>query len=168
MKKFLANSVVVALTIFTLLAFTSPNKIVEEEAVTVKCLLQLKNYTGKKPYVVVSMVNKDENYQQTLYMQGQDAEWYSTLKEWWKQLGENKKENIDAISGATINPGARTIIAFEIPKDMIGKDYKLRFESAVEDQEYYKKDLEVVLTQENLKGKFDGTGYIRYVRLIAN
>ena len=169
MKKYIVNTVAICLTVFTLLAFTSPKKEAStESATTVKCLLQLKNYSGKKPYVVVSIVDKNEKYQQTLYVQGQDEEWYNTIKEWFAQIGKEGGEDIDAISGATINPGARAVIAFEIPSDKIGSDYKLRFESAVEDQEYYKKDLEVALTKENLKGKFDGTGYIRYVRLIAN
>ena len=168
MKKYILTSVSLCLTAFMLLAFTTPQYENKSKATTVKCLLQLKNYSGKKPYVVVSIVDENEKYQQTLYMQGQDDEWYNTLKEWWAQLGKDGKENIDAISGATINPGARSIIAFEIPEDKIGKNYKLRFESAVEDQDYHKKDLEVALTKENLKGKFDGSGYIRYVRLIAN
>ncbi|SHI84686.1 Hypothetical protein SAMN04488096_10579 [Mesonia phycicola] len=168
MKKYIINTLAVCLTVFALLAFTSPKEENNADTATVKCLLQLKNYTGKKPYVVVSIVDKDEKYQQTLYVQGQDEEWYNTIKEWYAQLGKDGGENIDAISGATINPGARAVIAFEIPTDKIGGDYKLRFESAVEDQEYYKKDLEVAITKENLKGKFDGTGYIRYVRLIAN
>ena len=157
MKKYILTSVSLCLAAFMLLAFTAPQNENKAKATTVKCLLQLKNYSGKKPYVVVSIVDENEKYQQTLYMQGQDDEWYNTLKEWWAQLGKDGKENIDAISGATINPGARSI-----------KNYKLRFESAVEDQDYHKKDLEVALTKENLKGKFDGSGYIRYVRLIAN
>lgn len=170
MKKYILNSVAICLTAFLLLAFNSPqyDSRSKAKATTVKCLLQLKNYSGKKPYVVVSIVDENEKYEQTLYMQGQDDEWYNTLKEWWAQLGKDGKENIDAISGATINPGARAIIAFEIPEDKIGNHYQLRFESAVEDQDYHKKDLEVALTKENLKRKFDGSGYIRYVRLIAN
>jgi len=46
--------------------------------------------------------------------------------------------------------------------------YKLRFETAVEDQKYHVKDLEIPLTTEALSAKSDGTGYIRYVRFSAN
>jgi len=46
--------------------------------------------------------------------------------------------------------------------------YTLRFETAVEDQEYHKADLEIVLNQDNLKMKHEGSGFIRYVRMIAN
>ena len=45
------------------------------------------------------------------------------------------------------------------------KGYKLRFESAVEDQKYHVTDVEVPLTTESLADKTEGKGYIRYVRL---
>ncbi|RZK67235.1 MAG: DUF2271 domain-containing protein, partial [Pedobacter sp.] len=48
------------------------------------------------------------------------------------------------------------------------KGYKLRFETAVEDNKYYVKDAEIPLTTEGLAAKTEGTGYIRYVRLSPN
>ncbi len=47
---------------------------------------------------------------------------------------------------------------------MVNKGYKLRFESAVEDQKYYVTDVEIPLTNEALVGKADGKGYIKYIR----
>jgi hypothetical protein len=55
----------------------------------------------------------------------------------------------------------------EIPNDKLNKGYKLRFETAVEDQEYYKDDIEFELTTENITKKFEGKGFIRYIRMIA-
>jgi hypothetical protein len=62
--------------------------------------------------------------------------------------------------------GERSISVIEIADEKLDKGYKLRFETAVEDQEYYTSDVEVELTSVNVKGKFDGTGFIRYVRLM--
>lgn len=138
----------------------------QTETKTVKCLIQTKNYPGEGAYIAVSLINPHGGYDKTLYMVGDDAKWYDTLVEWWHQIGE-KDSTVDAISGATITPGSRSVIAFDIPKKAIDKGYKIRFESAVEDQEYYEKDLELTVTSDNLKGKFEGEGYIRYVRLIA-
>ncbi|MNY77257.1 hypothetical protein D3C86_2170950 [compost metagenome] len=53
----------------------------------------------------------------------------------------------------------------EIDDSKINKGYKLRFETAVEDQKYYVTDIEVPLSTEGIADKTEGKGYIRYVRL---
>ncbi|MGY5353769.1 DUF2271 domain-containing protein [Wenyingzhuangia sp. IMCC45467] len=152
--------------LISVFAFSKPT-VNNNNVVKVKCLLQTTNYSGEGAYIVVSLIDNKGNYVKTLYMQGQDEKWYDTLKEWWKNIGETAT-NIDEISGATITPGARSIINFNIPEDKLNKGYSLRFESAVEDKDYFEKDVEIDLNKENLKGKFNGNGYIRYVRLIFN
>lgn len=132
---------------------------------TFKCMIQMKNYTGEGAYIAISLLNADNEYQETLYVQGDDEEWYSDITEWWKFQGK-VRANIDAVTGATISGGNRAITTLKINADKIDKGYKIRFESAVEDQEYYKDDVEFELTSENLKGKFEGNGFIRYVRLM--
>ena len=76
-----------------------------------------------------------------------------------------KNEDISAKTGASVTGGDRSITTIEIENSKINKGYKLRFESAVEDQKYYVSDLEIPLTTEGLAAKTDGKGYIRYVRL---
>ena len=151
----------ILLTAFTLLSFTSLS-----EKTKVKCMIQLKNYTGEGAYLVISLLSPDGAYEETLYVQGKDSEWYSEIPEWWKFYGK-RRADIDAISGATISGGERTITVLQIPSDKVDKGYVLRFETSVEDQEYYKDDLEVELTSENLKSKKEGKGFIRYARLMA-
>jgi len=136
------------------------------ESKPVKCMIQMTNYTGEGAYVVISLINAKGEYEQTLYVQGKDPEWYSEISEWWKFYGK-RKSNIDAIAGETIKGGARTVSILQIPLDKIDKGYSLRFETAVEDKEYYKTDLQFPLTSQNLASKQDGTGYIRYVRMLA-
>lgn len=136
------------------------------ESKPVKCMIQMTNYTGEGAYVVISLINAKGEYEQTLYVQGKDPEWYREITEWWKFYGKHKS-NIDAIAGETIKGGARTVSILQIPSDKIDKGYSLRFETAVEDKEYYKKDLQFALTSQNLASKQDGTGYIRYVRMLA-
>lgn len=160
MKRFFKILPAVVLVSFLALSFSTP-----VDKINYKCLIQLKNYTGEGAYVVISLMNPEGDYEETLYVQGKDAEWYSEISEWWKFYGK-RRPDIDAISGATISGGERSINVIQIPEDKIDKGYKMRFETAVEDQEYYAKDLEFDLTQANLKGKKEGTGFIRYVRLI--
>ncbi|MCH3882661.1 MULTISPECIES: DUF2271 domain-containing protein [Tenacibaculum] len=155
MKKIIAILVV----IFSITAFTTT------ENAKYKCMIQMKNYTGEGAYIVISLLNPEGEYQETIYVQGDDEEWYHDITEWWNFQGKVRSD-IDAITGATISGGNRAISVIEIPNDKLDKGYKIRFETAVEDQEYYKDDVEFELTTENVKSKIEGKGFIRYVRMI--
>ena len=152
---------IIALTSFLLAAFGS-----NSSTTAYKCLIQLTNYEGEGAYVVVSVLDKEGNYQKTLYVQGDDSEWYRDINEWWKNLYGIKRPDLDGIVGETVAGGQRKMTVLNIPDAMIDSGYSLRFESAVEDQEYYAADVEFALTTENLSGKKDGNGFIRYVRLL--
>ena len=144
---------------FGIMAFTT------SENTKYKCMIQMKNYTGEGAYVVISLLNPNGEYEKTLYVQGDDDEWYHDITNWWDFHGKNRAD-IDAITGATISGGNRAINVIEIPNDKLNQGYKIRFESAVEDKEYYKDDVEFELTSENVKNKTEGKGFIRYVRMI--
>ncbi|MCD9576745.1 DUF2271 domain-containing protein [Flavobacterium soyae] len=129
-----------------------------------KCMLQMANYMGEGAYIVVSLINPTGGYEKTLYVMGDDKKWYSSLKE-WNKFHAQKKEDISAKTGASVTGGDRSVTTIEIEDSKINKGYKLRFESAVEDQKYYVSDLEIPLSTEGLADKTDGKGYIKYVRL---
>lgn len=151
--------VALILIVLTSMAFTI------SDSTKYKCMIQLKNYTGEGAYITISILNPNGTYEQTLYILGDDEEWYSDITEWWKFQGKVRTD-IDAITGATISGGNRAISVIEIPNDKLNKGYKIRFETAVEDQEYYKDDVEFELTSENVKSKIEGKGFIRYIRMI--
>jgi|SRR5690606_221858 len=138
-----------------------------KETTKYKCMIQMTNYTGEAAYVVISLINPQGEYEKTLYVQGDDDEWYHDISDWWKFYGK-KRGNLDAITGATIAGGARTISVIDIEDSKIDAGYSIRFETAVEDQEYYTKDVQFPLTSENVKSKQDGTGFIRYIRMMPN
>jgi hypothetical protein len=129
-----------------------------------KCMLQMSNYMGEGAYIVVSLINAKGEYDKTLYVMGDDKKWHKTLKEWHKFYSK-KTTDISAKTGASVTGGDRSITTLEIEDSKINKGYKLRFESAVEDQKYYVTDLEIPLTTEGIDAKTEGKGYIRYVRL---
>ncbi|RAV31051.1 DUF2271 domain-containing protein [Sinomicrobium soli] len=130
-------------------------------------MIQMTNYTGEAAYIVISLIDPDGQYEKTLYVNGDDPEWYHSMEEWWKFYGR-KRHNIDAITGATISGGGRAIQVIGIEDSRIDAGYRIRFESAVEDQEYYTTDVEFPLTSENIKIKHEGKGFIRYVRMMPN
>ncbi|SFB83884.1 Predicted protein [Flexibacter flexilis DSM 6793] len=128
-----------------------------------KCMLQMSNYMGEGAYIVVSLINPQGQYEKTLYVMGDNKRWYNTLKEWHK-FYKNKPTDISAITGASVTGGDRSVTTMEIEDAKVNAGYKLRFESAVEDQKYYLDDLEMPLTTEAMAEKTDGKGYIRYVK----
>jgi hypothetical protein len=132
-----------------------------------KCMIQMNSYLGEGAYIVVSLINKDDTYNQTLYVLGSDKKWYPDLKEWHKAY-KKKPAGISAVTGASVAGGDRAVVTLEIDKAKINAGYKLRFESAVEDKPYHLKDVEIPLTIEGLSAKSEGNGYIRYVRFSGN
>ena len=132
-----------------------------------KCMIQMTNYTGEGAYIVVSLINSKNAYEKTLYVMGPDKKWYNSLKE-WNKFYKKKPANISAITGASVTGGDRSVNVIEIETAKVNAGYKLRFESAVEDKNYYVKDLEIPLTTDALSAKNEGTGFIRYVRFSAN
>ena len=152
----------IALAMAILLGFAFNNN---DNTSPYKCMIQMTNYTGEGAYIAVSLLNPDGAYEETLYVHGDDDEWYFDITEWWNFYGK-KRNNIDAITGATISGGKRSISVLNIPTDKINKGYTIRFETAVEDQEYYADDVEFELTSENLSSKIEGKGFIRYIRML--
>lgn len=155
------------LLVLGVLAISSLSFTTVTESTSYKCMIQMINYSGESAYVVISLINPEGEYEKTLYVQGDDEEWYHDISEWWKFYGK-KRTKIDAITGATIAGGARSISVIDIEDSKIDAGYSIRFETAVEDQDYYTKDVEFPLTSESVKSKKEGSGFIRYVRLMPN
>lgn len=152
-----------SLAVFGLMSYTT-----KPPTTKYKCMIQMTNYTGEGAYVEMLLMNPKGDYEKTLYVQGNDAEWYNTIEEWWKKFYGNKRTKLDAITDATISGGTRTVSIIETEDSKINSGYKIRFETAVEDQKYYTRDIEFELTSETVKSKQDGPGFIRYVRMIPN
>jgi hypothetical protein len=129
-----------------------------------KCMLQMSTYMGEGAYIAVSLINPKGEYEKTLYVMGDDKKWYKSLKE-WNAFQSKRPANISAKTGASVTGGDRSMTTLEIEDSKINSGYKLRFETAVEDQKYYVNDVEIAMTTENLSEKTEGKGYIRYVRL---
>lgn len=127
-------------------------------------MVQMISYKGEAAYVVISLINPKGGYEKTLGVLGPDKKWYNTLKEWHK-FELKAKTQLSTITGASVNGGDRAMRTIEIDDAKLNKGYKLRFESAVEEQKYHVKDVEMAVTPEGLAEKVDGTGYIKFVKL---
>lgn len=129
-----------------------------------KCMIQMNSYKGEAAYVVISLINPQGGYEKTLSVLGPDKKWYNTLKE-WHRFETKAKNQLNAVTGASVNGGDRAVRTIEIDESKLNKGYKLRFESAVEEQKYHVKDVEIAVTPEALAERAEGSGYIRFVKL---
>ena len=130
-----------------------------------KCMLQMNSYEGEGAYVIISLINPNNEYEKTLYVLGKDEDWYSDIPNWWNYYGK-KRYDLDGITGATLSGNKTGVNIIEIDDSNINSGYKIRFETAVEDEEYHKMDVEFELTATSISSKKVGSGYINYVRLI--
>jgi hypothetical protein len=155
--------------LFLIITFTRPTVSFAQNSGTskYKTMIQMTNYMGEGAYIVISLIDSKGAYNKTLYVLGSNKKWYNSLKEWHK-FQSKKPANLSAVTGASVTGGDRSVNTIEIENSKINAGYKLRFESAVEDKNYYVKDLEIPLTTETLSAKNEGTGFIRYVRFSAN
>jgi len=129
-----------------------------------KCMIQMNSYEGEGAYIIISLINPKGAYEKTLSVLRPDKQWYNTLKEWHKfQTKSNNK--LSAITGASVGGGDRAMRTIEIDDTKLNKGYKLRFESAVEEQKYHVTDVEIPLTTEALAERASGKGYIKFVKL---
>ncbi|MEN5196706.1 DUF2271 domain-containing protein [Sphingobacterium faecium] len=127
-------------------------------------MIQMNSYEGEGAYIIISLINPKGAYEKTLSVLGPDKQWYNTLKEWHKfQTKSNVK--LSAITGASVGGGDRAMRTIEIDDTKLNKGYKLRFESAVEEQKYHVTDVEIPLTTEALAERASGKGYIKFVKL---
>lgn len=129
-----------------------------------RCQIQMNSYQGEPAYLVISLIAPDGKYDKTLRVMGANKRWYPSLKEWHKAQ-KNKPEKLDAITGASIKGGDRSVTVIELDDSKIDKGYKIRFETSVEDQEYFVDDVEIPYTKSNLTSRVNGKGYIKSVRI---
>ena len=130
-----------------------------------KCMIQMNAFQGEPAYVAISLIKPNGAYEKTLAVLGPDKQWYNTLKEWYK-FQNGAKEQLSAVTSASIAGGDRAVKTLAIDNAKLDKGYKLRFETAVEEEEYHTKDVEIPLTAKGLAAAAKGTGYIRMVKLI--
>lgn len=162
----------IILTIFlSFLSFISSTK--EKETLDTKCMVQMTDYRGEAAYLVISIVDENDNYLKTLYVMGNDKTWFSDMKAFWQHLRANDMytdENfyplIDGISGATISGGQRRVFPLQIPVEFLNKGNRLRFETAVEDKGYHTEDVVLDLNQDALSENYKGSGFIRQIKFL--
>lgn len=154
----------IKIALLSLLLFVGSISVAFAQKTNYRCLVQMNAYEGQKAYVVVSLINPQGEYEQTLRVMGPDKRWYDSLAEWHKAQ-QAHPEKLDAVTGASIAGGGRSVFTFAVDESKMNKGYTLRFESSVEDQKYYAKDVEISLSSDKLTERTVGKGYIKLVKI---
>ena len=94
------------------------------DSIRLKCMIQMNDYQGFGAYIIISLINPEGNYEETLFVQGKDKEWYSELSYWWR-FYRKTRNNIEAktdLATSLINFGlspefvAEQMLSMETPK----------------------------------------------------
>ena len=123
----------------------------------------MKNYEGNGAYIIVSLLNENKKYIETLQILGDDPEWYNEIESWWSFFGKERRK-VDGITGATIPAGQRRVLNFSISN--VPKNCYLRFETAVEENMYYESEVDIAINELLERQEYEGIGYIRQLKFI--
>jgi Predicted periplasmic protein (DUF2271) len=126
-------------------------------------MVQMTNYEGKPAYFALYLVDPSGRYVRTLWVSGKDAKYQADLPRWSKYLSR-APQALDAITGASTGNGDRAMLKLELDDAELNAGYKLRVETAVEDQKTFPADVEAELADGQQGTKLPGTGYVRFVR----
>jgi len=118
MQKKGVGYLIIFISIISFLSFSASN--------TYKCQIKMKKYSGEGAYIITSLINPEGAYVETLHVCGNDDDWFNEITNWWNFYGK-RRNNIDAITGATISGGQQKVVVFEIDNDKINLGYKIRF-----------------------------------------
>jgi len=126
-------------------------------------LVQLNEYEGEGAYFALYLVDPSDRYVRTLWISGDDAEWYEDMPRWWKYVGR-APQDLDAITGASTAQGDRAVVRVELESEILDTGYSVRVETGVEDQENHPVDVQAPLEAALHGERVAGTGYVRYLR----
>lgn len=129
-----------------------------------KCTIQMRGYEGPQAYMAVSLVDSKGEHVQTLRIFGPQRRWYTGMTKWYNAW-RKKKEQTDAVTGASIAAGDRQTFSFTLADNLLDKGYSIRFDSSVEDQENHEGDAIVPVTTAELTKRTEGKGYIKMVKI---
>lgn len=132
-------------------------------AAEVTILVQLEDYKGHEAYFSLYLTDENGRYVRTLSVSGKESKYHQDLNRWWRYL-TRAEDNIDALVGASTKSGDRAVIKTEIADEQLANGYKIRVETAVEEQSHFPNDVEVALASDSIGIKTKGTGYVKYLR----
>lgn len=121
---------------------------------------QLQNYGGNAAFLAFYVTDTNGQYKKTLWVAGQKAKYYKSLRDWARGSGLKASE-FDGVSGASVGSGGSLKVTVELEDTLIDAGYEIRVDSAVEDMRNTPADVRVPLTTEGAGKPLTGRGYVQ-------
>jgi len=99
-------------------------------------------------------------YQGTLWIAGQDSEYYKHLRGWARGSGMDRAE-YDGLTGASITSGRTLKMTLNLDDSLIDSGHQVRVDTAVEDMRDNRADVVTPLTTEGAGKAVSGRGYVK-------
>lgn len=130
------------------------------QAADVTITATLQDYRGDGAYLAIYLADANGSYSRTLWVAGAKHKYYKHLLE-WSRGGGNKATEYDGLTGASVSSGASLTVHAVIDDALIDAGYKIRIDSAVEDQREHRIDAELPLTRVGAGKPVSGRGYVK-------
>lgn len=120
----------------------------------------LNAYQGNGAYLAIYLTDANGKYNRTLWIAGGKRKYYKHLPDWARGSGLKSTE-YDGMTGASVTSGDSLTVKVNIDDVLIDAGYRIRIDSAVEDQREHRIDAEVPLTHEGAGKAVAGHGYVK-------
>jgi len=120
---------------------------------------QLTNYRGDGAYLAIYLTDSKGVYQGTLWIAGQDSEYYKHLRG-WARGSRMRRAEYDGLTGASVTSGRALKITMNLDDAFIDSGYEIHVDSAVEDMRDNRSDVVVPLTTDGAGKPVSGRGYV--------
>lgn len=124
---------------------------------------RLKNYGGDGAYVALYITDANGRYHETLWVAGEDTEYYKHLRGWARGSRRQRSE-YDGLTGASVGSGRTLTVTTDIADALIDAGYEVRVDTAVEDMRDNRADASAPLTTEGAGTPVTGRGYVQSLR----
>jgi len=121
---------------------------------------QLADYRGDGAYLAIYLTDSKGAYQGTLWIAGQDSEYYKHLRGWARGSGMDRAE-YDGLTGASITSGRTLKMTLNLDDSLIDSGHQVRVHTAVEDMRDNRADVVTPLTTEGAGKAVSGRGYVK-------
>lgn len=121
---------------------------------------QLADYRGNGAYLAIYLTDSKGAYKGTLWIAGQDSEYYKHLRGWARGSRMDRAE-YDGLTGASITSGRTLKMTLNLDDSLIDSGHQVRVDTAVEDRRDNRADVVTPLTSEGAGKPVSGRGYVK-------
>lgn len=121
---------------------------------------QLSDYRGDGAYLAIYLTDSKGAYQGTVWIAGQDSDYYKHLRGWARGSRMDRAE-YDGLTGASITSGRTLKMTLNLDDSLIDSGHQVRVDTSVEDMRDNRADVVTPLTTDGAGKTVSGRGYVK-------